>query len=751
MNHFLFKRRDLWTRAAFVVLLLLPVLLAALTSFLNPLFEPPDELLHYQFVRTLIDERELPVQQLDGPLSQYHQPPLYYVIGALLTATVEDDDTIPARNPHWTSYQTDQIHRDNKAQFLPANSSNYPYLGTTLFMHALRLWSLLLTIGTVLLIWLSGRTLWPDDPHKQLLFLAIATLVPMFIYIGGSANNDNLIIFFAALIFWLSIRALKEGFSWPLTIILGLVWGLAILSKMSGLILAAPWAGGLLWVSWQRKDWRLLITRSITIGAIALLLSAWWFVRNVQIYNELSGLEQMLDIWGERQAAEFTELHLGGTLGYAWSSFWGRFGYGQIVLPRFIYWIYAGLVLLALIGLVKFWLAKGQRPSWKGSLGAWFVAVCMFMAFVTGFFYFMLRNPSGANGRYIFPALPAFAFLMVVGLTSFNRWRRLLPLLLLSLAGLAVFSLAFFVPWSYSPPRLLTEEKAMQQISMPHNLTWEQGIRLLGTKLEPKLVSDGPDSEVTLTACWRAERSMDQDHTFFVHLLDADLNPLGQRNTHPGLGNLPTSTWDPGDVFCDNYQIPLEEEILTTPIVADVEIGFYEPGTSRRLQAHTETNQAVDFVVIDHLKLTPSHPEPIPQPAVKLETVRFEQGVQLTGYSASADILDPGDAFRLGLWWSASGPLDSDYQIFAHLLTEQGEIIAQADGPPRDGSYASTYWGAGETIVDERQFTIPAESPPGGTTVRVGLYRLEDGRRLARLDGTEALDYVDIAGPVISE
>jgi hypothetical protein len=88
--------------------------LALAYSVVNPLFESPDEFLHYEFVRYLIDRRELPVQT-PGKLSEFHQPPLYYVDGI-------GDRRIPTRtfapidNP-----SGDDAYRfgvDNKVRFI---------------------------------------------------------------------------------------------------------------------------------------------------------------------------------------------------------------------------------------------------------------------------------------------------------------------------------------------------------------------------------------------------------------------------------------------------------------------------------------------------------------------------------------------------------------------------------------------------------------------------------------------------------
>ncbi|MCK4450384.1 MAG: hypothetical protein KAX26_07320, partial [Anaerolineae bacterium] len=60
----------------------------------TPLFEKPDEIWHYPYVKYLADGQGLPVQDLvrAQPLMKQEstQPPLYYVTAALATFWIED-------------------------------------------------------------------------------------------------------------------------------------------------------------------------------------------------------------------------------------------------------------------------------------------------------------------------------------------------------------------------------------------------------------------------------------------------------------------------------------------------------------------------------------------------------------------------------------------------------------------------------------------------------------------------------------
>lgn len=738
----------LWLKVTLTTLLVLPLLLAIEVSFLNPLFEPPDELQHYQFVRYLVDEKELPIQQPDEPISQYHQPPLYYLIGSLLTAGIDDEGTVPPRNPHWTSYPMEEVHRDNKAQFLPTRELTFPYTGTALVTHVLRLWSVLLLAGTVFLFWRLGKDIWPDQTEKQLLFLAIAALSPMFIYIGGSVNNDNLVVFLSVLLLWLTVRGVRNSFNWTTSLLIGLIWGLALLTKLSAVMLVVTWGVGLLWISWRSKDISLLLSRALAITILALIVSGWWYARNVYLYGEPTALEQMLDIWGARRLDTFGPSEFTGAVIYSWTTFWGRFGYGQIILPPAIYWFYAALTLIGVTGFSWRALSIYRQGKWRDVSGIWPVFVATSLVFFAGLFYYFFRNLSGANGRYIFPAIPAIAALIVAGLSAFRPSRTAVTALILVLLAVAMFSVGVFVPWTYAAPPLLTVEEAMERVDTPQSLIWADSIRLLGTKVEPTFLTDGPENELTMTACWRAEDQIDRDYTFFVHLLDPDLNPLGQRDMHPGLGNFPTSMWQTGDVFCDKYRIPIVEDVLRSPTVANVEIGFYESKPNQRLPAQTGQGQTLDFVVVDRVRISPHQASEIPEPTHQIDGAQFDQGLSLAGYAWLPEEVAPGQEVTLRLWWHASGPLDADYQVFAHMLDASGTLISQADGPPQGGRLPTNFWQE-ESIVDDHTFVIPDEVSPGAIKVQVGLYQLTDGSRLPRTVDAEYANYVEIPGPII--
>lgn len=727
-------------------ILLLALLLAFANSVRNPLFESPDELLHYRFVRYLLDEGALPVQPEDNALTQYHQPPLYYVGGALLVAGFDDPQTEPLTNPFWLSYKPGGVHRDNKAQFLPQQQLLDPFSGTALVVHLLRLWSLLLLAG---ILWCLKRVaveLWPERPRQQALFLAVAGLNPMLLYIGSSVNNDNLVVLFGSLLLWYLIRSLRTGFSALNAVVVGISWGAATLSKLSGLLLLGPIALALLSLAYRDRRWGRWSALGLVVLAVGLLLSGWWFARNVSLYGDLFGLERMLDIWGERAAGEWDLATLVATVQYAQETFWSRFGYGQIVLPGALY---APFVALTISGVAGFlWrLRQAARATRERQAGAWLVLAAAACVYLLAFAYFMWRNPSGANGRYIYPAIAALAAFVATGLARLPLQRIVVPATILFMSGSAIFSLGGLVPWTYAAPSTNVDQSRLQALDGSADLSWQPGMRLLGTTLRSRDVSAAENPEAQLDACWQAQSAPLGNYVFYVHVLDRQLEVIGRRDTHTGLGNYPTSLWQSGAVFCETYRVPLDTSDLEGPHVADVTIGFYDAQTREQLPALADGETPLDFVVAEQIKVRA--PTERAQ-AGDTPLASFEEGISLLSFEWVSPSAVPGQTATLRVRWAASGPASTSYTVFAHMLDDGGELLAQGDKAPLAGAYPTHFWGAGEVISDEHVFEIPGDAQAGPSSVLLGFYRPSDNRRLLRTDGVELPDAVAIPGPTIS-
>ena len=87
------------------------------------------------------------------------------------------------------------------------------------------------------------------------------------------------------------------------------------------------------------------------------------------------------------------------------------------------------------------------------------------------------------------------------------------------------------------------------------------------------------------------------------------------------------------------------------------------------------------------------------------------------------------------LVWQALQIPAADYTVFVHLRDAGDHTVAQADSPPQAGTYPTSFWDTGETVVDDHTLAIPDNLPAGDYTVVVGLYRPDTGERLSIAQG----------------
>lgn len=108
--------------------------------------------------------------------------------------------------------------------------------------------------------------------------------------------------------------------------------------------------------------------------------------------------------------------------------------------------------------------------------------------------------------------------------------------------------------------------------------------------------------------------------------------------------------------------------------------------------------------------------------------------IALVGYGGGALEGPLGRSLPLTLFWQGEDPIDNDYTVFVQLWDSRGKFAYGQDSPPVQGRYPTGLWARGEMVRDERWLSLPLGLSPGTYEVRVGLYRLDSGARLAAFD-----------------
>jgi len=727
------ERMAHWALALIVSLYLV---LGMAYSLVNPVFESPDEALNYANIRYLVKERRLPVLEPDE-VSKAHHPPLYYALGALLTFWVPDENfvaIVERENPFW-AYRSWEYGVDNKSLYLhDPELEGFPYRDATLGIHLVRWLSLLMGAGAVLCVYGATRELFPRRRAVAVGATALVAFNPMFLFISGSVHDDALANLVAAATLYVTAKVLVHGPTARRVIALGLLMGLAVLTKFTCLPVLPTVGFALLWrllADRGRIGWREAARFGGIMIGLALLVSGWWFVRNQILYGDPTSLVREAEVWGTRENAPDLLAAL-GELGFLYDSAWGAFGYGQISMPAWTYWLVRLLGLVALGGLVLFWIRRrsGKVP-WERSLSALLILSTAPLVVFLVVFARMTVNAVANFGRYLFVTLTILASLCALGLNEWLAFRArtwLAAGLAVAMLALAIFALVGVLWPAYAPPAMLSPNY-IREIVQPADVRFASSIRLVGYGTDRKHVL--PGEEVTVTLCWEALAPMADDYVYFVHILGLQESKVGARDTHPGLGRYPTSQWKVGEAFCDAVRVPVEKW-APAPAVYDVAVGWYlykEGEVREHLPAYDSAGSLLELVTLGKLKVRPEAYATIETP----NRLDADLGGQVTLLGYDVDRLDvtPGESVNVTLYWAAQVPIPVDYTVFVHLAAPQGPPYAQDDTQPRRGAYPTSFWDVGEIVSDPHTILVPHDLPPGEYPLVAGMYLLETGERLS--------------------
>lgn len=709
------------------LLALLYLTLACLYSAATPLFEAPDEVWHIAVGIHLAQGGGLPVQRPgeETPWQQEgSQPPLYYALLAAFTRSaglsVDGMEALYVPNPHACPGDASCAAGRNIALHSPEEA--FPWRGIALTLHLWRLISVGLGLLTVLATVQMVRLLFPDRPLWALGSGLLVALNPMFLFISASVNNDVLVNALAAGGLWLLALRWRRGFSWPRAVLLGVLLGAAALAKLSGLTLWPPTLIILLAAAHRERSGRRALAEIALVFAVAIALCGWWFWRNWTLYGDPFGLQVMLAIVGRRTATAADLLR-------EWEgmrrSFWGVFGWMNVLMPT---WAYGALDLwtaLAALGLiVKAAGARRGREGWAIGAGLGGYVALLLVAFLR----WTAQTPA-SQGRLMFPAIGPLSLGLWVGWEHIVRRALQSPSLVRAVRGLpAAFlaALALLAPplWiapAYRPPHL----PVPAEISHPAQAVWGDEFRLLGYDLQPSSLA--PGETVDLTLYLEALRPPSRDWSLFVHLADDLEIILTQDDRYPQQGLVRASHLRAGERWAEVFHLRVPETAIAPARLA-LMVGFYDVRTGERLNV---AGAADDRFHLGDVTLHP-HLGDVPNPL----SYRFDEGVELVGFEIQPRRVQAGETITLTLYWRARRPVAHDYTVFTHILQPPQTIWGQEDRAP---NLPTSQWRVGEVYAETYRLTLKPETPPGFYEVEIGLYRPDTGERLRREDGSDFL------------
>ncbi|MFN8486552.1 MAG: glycosyltransferase family 39 protein [Caldilineaceae bacterium] len=730
------KKSSLPKQIVLIAIVTAYTLLAITYSVVTPLFEAPDELYHFQLVNYLATHWQLPVQPLTdpakvGPWAQEGgQPPLAYFLAALVIAPIDRSDVAAISQPNPYA-ALGEVHADGSNLNVVIHHfarERFPWHGAVLAVHLARLLSIFYGICAIIFTWLLARELFPQQPWLANGAAAIHAFTPMFIYVSAAVNNDALLIPLCTLALWLLVRLVKTDRPRLRDFVyLGIVIGCALLTKTSALALLPFVAGVSLWAVWQTnlftyqagKRQAEIIQMALALGKYflawslpLLLVAEWWYSRNLELYQDVLGLNVFLAIVGRRLYPP----NFGQELLSLLQSYWGIFGWFNVPLPAWLYWLFNALLVIAGGGLLLQFYRWTQRVGRQADPWHWTaltiarVLVAMWpVAVLVALLRWTSLTPA-SQGRLLFPAISVLSLGLVGGLTGWlpaklGRLRIYAKRQHVSLAVALCFlgvSLAAPFVWiqpAYRLPQPLAES-ALTEITQPLDVNFAGHLHLLGGSLDQSTIQ--PSEVLGFTLYWAGDKPTLTEHAVYIHVVGKEGRTVAQRDTLPGRGLLSTTAIQPGSIWQEHYMINLPPTAYA-PDQLKLFIGVYEIKSGVRLAGEARVGK---------IALQPKATAPVLD-------VRFGQDLRLVNYQLNHLSIARGDSVTLTLTWQSLRVLQQNYTVSAQLINDNWQKAGQIDQAP---SPPMTTWKVAQPNAVQYTLQIDPKTPPGLYAVRLAVY-----------------------------
>ena len=724
----------------FFTLSLIYFLLALTYGIVIPIFEAPDENIHYFTAEWIADNGRLPyvpqtteeAERLDLQVEwtgqEAAQPPLYYLLASLVIAPLDTDGARQLTEKNLFVRLGDARGAYNKNGFLHGANEQWPWRGHVLAVHLLRMISTVIGWGTLLFIYGAALFLWPDRPDRALWSIGFVALLPQFIVLHAAVSNDVLVIFLVTFILYMLLQTESDDFNQAsflrADLWLGIGVGLAALSKNQGIVLAVFVLGSVLIRGIGRLPVRVLVLRLGRVMGLIFLIAGWLWVRNWLLYGDITATNQFVAIAGGDR---------GYTLWQAlaeWRGLWlssiAVFGWFNVIPPLWVHrvWTIGGVTavtfsFLRYLSQLKIdWTIAGiwaWLRSWPVLLFGWVLAVSV------GLVSFMMQTPA-AQGRLLFPALLPIALLIGFGCTACLDWRnkrlalsgravapvsRLLVMFVALFLVIHVYLLTAVISPAYAQPSMIAQNDIPQEVQRQHEMG--AGLRLVAADIvSPETGVVANEEFVELVLYWEKTADIDAEDRpeVVVDLFGYEQMPVGKIQTFHGGGNYPADFWPEGAIIIDHLQVP-------TFVSQQNGTDYSLPVEARVLVKLAGEEMAID---VGGVKLMP-HPDDWAEPAVE-PIANLGDLVEIT----NIDVVVEQEIVTVDMSWHVIRETSTDWVTFVHLGLAGEAPIAQGDRPPRKGHYRTSLWEVGEYFEDTYSLVVPEGVAAGEYRLILGMY-----------------------------
>ena len=436
-----------------------PLILAALSLLVNLVwvvtvqpFLAPDEPEHLATIREIQRRRALPEIHFDFttnprgvPVPPFDDQPLFDAI----------QEVLGTGNRHQIAFESVQA----PLYYITAALMSWPVTDNVILqLYICRFVSAIFGMLTVLFIWAAIRQISPNSPQLAFFCATTVLFLPQFTFNSSSITNDVALNAVGAATLYIWFKGLRDPSFDRYLILAGVLTGLAVLTKLTALVLLPPLA---LVVFFRSKNLRHFLLLAAGAAAGFLVVTGWWFVRNILAYGEWTGFANTIQYHQSRKS--FVVLDPANTEALVqffkttFDSTLGVFGWMDVFLHSAFYQI--ALVIAAALSLLSLnWLIRRIREGRDtySVLRYTFILLLLAVGLLFGYITYSIQIGYQAQGRYLFLLLIPYSLLINYGLQKLidrRSWPKLwyaLPTLLL--LALNIYSLAIVATHWYVIP-----------------------------------------------------------------------------------------------------------------------------------------------------------------------------------------------------------------------------------------------------------------------------------------------------------
>lgn len=305
-----------------------------------------------------------------------------------------------------------------------------------------RFFAVLVSTPIVIVAYLIARLLFPTNAALRLTIPTLVAFHPQLTQMTAVTSVDGLFFVLYSLLIYLCLRLLRDGLSYPLAALIGLLFAAAMLIKptINGF---APLVALVVLYDWWRSKGRRwpVFWAAVLMNVLILIPVGWWMQRSLHLNDDLFYFNPVLkghriitqpfyDYAPVQHAIDYWQSVWGG-LFVTW---WAHFGWLDTPVQPWVYHLLRLLTLLAMIGLAlklrRGWPHRPHLVEWQSEQRSAPFVAWLFLAGTVLLpvlliqvydltFWWEYGNGRGLQGRYWLGTIIPMLTFWTVGLLYF--------------------------------------------------------------------------------------------------------------------------------------------------------------------------------------------------------------------------------------------------------------------------------------------------------------------------------------------